>query len=156
MGKFTSGLLAGFLLLCALGTGAQRFDIYPDPQQAAADLKAALARAAAQHKHVIIDFGGNWCTDCIVLDHYFHDDTNKGLLDAGFVLVHVNVGHMDQNEDLAARYQVPLHLGVPALAVLDEKGVLLYSQRSGEFESMRHMQSASVTEFLRQWKRAKS
>jgi thioredoxin 1 len=155
MRKISSVFLAGLLSLSA-ASWAQRADIYPQPAQAAGDLKAALSQAAAEHKHVIIDFGGNWCTDCIVLDHYFHDETNLALLESNYVLVHVNVGHMNLNEDIAAHYQVPLHKGVPALAVLDEKGSLLFSQKTGEFESMRHMESASVTAFLTQWKRSKS
>jgi thioredoxin 1 len=156
MGNFKAAMAAGLLGLCAAGSWAQRVDIYPEPGQAAGDLKAALTQAAAQHKHVIVDFGGNWCTDCIVLDHYFHDDNNKPLLESNYVLVHINVEHMNQNEDIAARYQVPLHKGVPALAVLDENGTLLYSQKTGEFESMRHMETTSVTEFLLQWKRSRS
>ena len=42
--------------------------------------------------------------------------------------------------------------GVPALAVLSERGKLLYSQKSGEFEAMRRMESSAVTQFLVQWK----
>jgi thiol:disulfide interchange protein len=142
-------------LLCTLGMpGAQAFapDIYPPPAQAESDVKLALAQAAATHKHVILDFGGNWCPDCHVLDGYFHDPTNKPLLDADYVLVHVNIGHMDENLAIAERYQIPLKKGVPALAVLNDKGVLLYSQKTGEFEAMRHMQSSAVTEFLMHWK----
>jgi hypothetical protein len=41
---------------------------------------------------------------------------------------------------------------VPALAVLDANGQLLYSQRNAEFQAMRRMDSASVTAFLLQWK----
>jgi hypothetical protein len=41
---------------------------------------------------------------------------------------------------------------VPALAVLSEKGTLLYSQKGGEFEAMRNMESSAVTSFLVQWK----
>jgi thioredoxin 1 len=156
MGRFNAALAAGLLGLCVAGSWAQRVNIYPEPAQATADLKAALTQAADQHKHVIVDFGGNWCTDCIVLDHYFHDDHNKPLLESNYVLVHINVGHLNQNENIAERYQIPLHKGVPALAVLDEKGSLLYSQKSGEFEPMRHMESTAVTEFLLQWKRSKS
>ena len=128
--------------------------IYPEPEQAQADLAAGLKAAAASHKHVIIDFGGNWCGDCQVLDIYFHDPGNKPLLDANYVLIHINIGHMDQNQAIAERYQVPLKRGVPALAVLDEHGRLLYSQRTGEFEAMRGMQSSAVTEFLLHWKRS--
>jgi thioredoxin 1 len=130
--------------------------IYPEPQQAQADLTAALKAAAASHKHVIVDFGGNWCGDCQVLDIYFHDPGNKPLLEANYVLVHVNIGHMDENLTIAQRYQVPLNKGVPALAVLDDHGRLLYSQRTGEFEAMRRMESSAVTSFLLQWKPTKA
>jgi hypothetical protein len=33
-------------------------DIYPPPEQASADIAAALKSAAASHKRVILDFGG--------------------------------------------------------------------------------------------------
>jgi thiol:disulfide interchange protein len=141
--------------LLALATGTARSasgEIYPDPSQARVDLAAALKTAAQSHKRILLDFGGNWCPDCQVLDLYFHDATNRPLLEAGFVLVHVNIGREDANLDLAGQYGVPLAKGVPALAVLDEKGKLLYSQKSGEFEAMRRMDSSAVTAFLRQWK----
>jgi thiol:disulfide interchange protein len=143
------------LLAFAAGTASSATrDIYPAPAQAKADLAAALKTAAATHRRILIDFGGNWCGDCQVLDIYFHDPANRPILDANFVLVHVNIGMMDVNLDLAKRYSVPLNKGVPALAVLSEKGTLLYSQKGGEFEAMRRMESSAVTSFLVQWKPA--
>jgi thioredoxin 1 len=142
-------ILVAFTFLPA--RSAER-DIYPAPDQAKAELAAALAAAAANHKRVIVDFGGNWCTDCHVLDRYFHDSANAPILQANFILVHINIGRMDENLDIAERYQIPLRKGVPALAVLGEKGELLYSQRTGEFEAMRGMQSSAVTDFLVRWK----
>jgi thiol:disulfide interchange protein len=141
------------LLTVAAGTArpAGR-DIYPDPAQAKADLAAALKTAAQTHKRILLDFGGNWCGDCQVLDLYFHDPRNRPILEANFVLVHINIGHMDANTDIAETYQIPLKRGVPALAVLSEKGTLLYSQKSGEFESMRNLESTALTTFLVQWK----
>ena len=141
------------LLTVAAGTArpAGR-DIYPDPAQAKADLAAALKTAAQTHKRILLDFGGNWCGDCQVLDLYFHDPRNRPILEANFVLVHINIGHMDANTDIAETYQIPLKRGVPALAVLSEKGTLLYSQKSGEFESMRNLVSTALTTFLVQWK----
>jgi len=146
---------AGFVALCALAVAAPAValpDIYPAPEQAQTDLTAALKEAAAQHRRVIVDFGGNWCTDCHVLDGYMHDSTNQPLIDANFVVVHVNVGRIDQNLDIAERYGVPLKKGVPAIAVLSAHGKLLYSQTGGEFEDMRHMDSSSVTALLQRWK----
>jgi thiol:disulfide interchange protein len=144
--------LAAYVGLALGSAEARAADIYPDPDRAAADLAAALQNAAAQHRRVIVDFGGNWCTDCRVLDIYFHDPANRPLLEDNFVLVHVNVGRLDRNLDLAERLRIPIEKGVPALAVLAGDGTLLYSQKTGEFEAMRRMQSATVTQFLEQWK----
>jgi thioredoxin 1 len=152
---FRSIALAALLLTAAaLGRSAGR-EIYPDPAQAKADLAAAMKSAAQTHRRILLDFGGNWCGDCQVLDIYFHNADNRPILDANYVLVHVNVGQYDANLDLAAKYGIPLERGVPAVAVLSETGKLLYSQKSGEFESMRRMEPAAVTRFLVQWKPVK-
>lgn len=131
---------------------AAEHDIYPPPDHAKSDLAHALQTAKKEHKRILVDFGGNWCTDCHVLDIYMHDQQNKPILDANFVLVHVNVGRFDANRDIAQKYKIPLEKGVPAMAVLSEAGTLLYSQKSGEFETMRQMKSSSVTQFLAQWR----
>jgi thiol:disulfide interchange protein len=144
-------LTIGLALAAGAANSASR-DIYPDPAQAKADLAAALKTAAQTHKRILLDFGGNWCPDCQVLDLYFHDARNRPILEANFVLVHVNVGHMDANVDIAEKYQIPLRRGVPALAVLSDKGALLYSQKDGEFESIRNLESSALTTFLVQWK----
>ncbi len=131
-------------------------EIYPDPAEAKADIAHALATAASTHKRVLLDFGGNWCGDCQVLDIYMHNSQNAPLLESNFVLVHVNVGQYDANLDLAKKYGIPLEKGVPAVAVLSATGKLLYSQKSGEFESMRRMDPNAVTKFLIQWKAGKA
>ncbi|MGO8756909.1 MAG: thioredoxin family protein [Terracidiphilus sp.] len=138
-------------LACGTAKPAGR-EIYPPPSQARSDLAAALKTAAATHRRILLDFGGNWCGDCQVLDIYLHDPRNKPLLEANFVLVDINIGHMDANLDLAEKYQVPLQRGVPAVAVLSETGKLLYSQKNGEFEAMRRMESSAVTAFLVEWR----
>jgi len=126
--------------------------LYPDIAQAKQDIAAALAQAGKENKRVLLDFGGNWCGDCQVLNIYFHAPANRALLDRNYVLVPVNVGHLDQNLDLATKYGVPLVKGVPALAVLDSKGELVYSQHNAEFESMGRVDPGAVTAFLLQWK----
>jgi len=125
------------------------YDETGDPREAIA---AGLKQAKAEHKRVILDFGGDWCGDCQVLDIYFHEAPNDEIVAKHFVIVHIFIGHMDKNIDLASSYGIPISRGVPALAVLDSKGKVLYSQKSGEFEDMRHLDSASLTEFLNKWK----
>ena len=74
------------------------------------------------------------------------------MLAKSFVVVHVDIGRFDKNVDVAEKYDVPLKQGVPALAVVDAGGKLLYAQKAGEFGDMRYMHEDSVTEFLERWK----
>jgi thiol:disulfide interchange protein len=126
--------------------------LYSDKANPRADIAAALATAKREHKRVLLDFGGDWCGDCQVLDIYFHQPPNAQLLEKNFVLVHVWIGQMDKNIDIAAKYGVPIKRGVPALAVLSPEGKVIYSQGTGQFSDMRHMESKSVTQFLEKWK----
>ena len=148
-------LAAGWMLWAAAARPASR-EIYPDPSQAKADLAAALKTAAQGHKRVIVDFGGNWCGDCQVLDIYFHNAKNLPILESNFVLVHINIGRMDENLDIAEHYGIPVTLGVPALAVLGSNGKILYGQRGGEFSHMGKMEASAVTKFLVQWRPPKA
>jgi thiol:disulfide interchange protein len=127
-------------------------DLYPATANAHEDIRQAILKAAAEHKNVLLIFGGNWCIDCHLLDLYFHDPGNASLLSANYVVVDVNIGEYDKNLDLASKYGIPLSKGVPALAVLDGAGHLIYAQRNKEFENMRVLDSAAVTRFLQQWK----
>lgn len=147
-------LALAILGLCCMAFASGR-EIYPAPALAKPQIAAALRTAARTHKRVLLDFGGDWCGDCQVLDIYFHNAQNLPILEANFVLVHVNVGHFDANLDLAKKYGIPLQKGVPALAVLSDTGKLLYTQKGGEFEKMAHMESGDVTHFLVQWKPGK-
>ena len=144
-------LAAALLLFGPLASAAER--IYPATSAASADIDAALQQAAATHRRVLIDFGGDWCPDCKVLDLRLREPANAALLQRHYVLVHVNVGDagIKANFDVAERYGIPLKKGVPALALLDSDGRLVYSQKNGEFESMRSMDRTSVTDFLTKW-----
>jgi|GEM_PF-257799 len=126
--------------------------IYDETTDPKVDIAAALKQAKREHKNVILDFGGDWCGDCQVLDIYFRQSPNDALLAKNFILVHVFIGHLDLNVDVAEKYGIPLKKGVPALAVVNPSGKVLYSQKTGEFEDMRHMDAQSVTDFLDRWK----
>lgn len=145
-------LMAATVLTASWAYSAGR-EIYPDPSLAKAQIAAALHTAAREHKRVLLDFGGNWCGDCIVLDMYLHSGQNLPLLEKNFVLVHVNVGQLDTNLDIAQRYGVPVTHGVPEVAVLSESGKLLYSSKDKALElAVQRGDTAAVTKFLAEWK----
>jgi thiol:disulfide interchange protein len=126
--------------------------IYPEVDAAQGEIKAALTQARREHKRVLVDFGGDWCGDCQMLNYWFHQAPNADLLAKHYVLVDVNIGHIDQNLEIGAKYGVPLNKGVPALAVLRADGTVVYAQKGGEFEDFRHNNPADLTAFLEKWK----
>jgi thioredoxin-related protein len=131
-------------------------DIYPANVDAKAEIAEALATAAKTHRRVILVFGGNWCYDCHVLDTAFHSSEIAPTLNSNFVVVHVDVGEFNKNLGIADKYEVPLKNGVPASAVLESDGKLLFSQKQGEFESARSLATEDVLAFLNRWKPAKA
>jgi thioredoxin 1 len=155
IGVRRAGAIALFAAISFAQPALARPSIYPEPEKAAADIAAAQQAASAEGKRVLVEFGGDWCGDCIVLDRIFHQPENEALLQQRYVLVHVNVGDhgIDRNGEVAERYGIPLKKGVPALAVLKGDGEVVYSQKNGEFESMRRMDPKSVNEFLDRWSR---
>ena len=130
----------------------------PNPQlyradaNATQDIRRALATAGKQHKNVLLDFGGNWCIDCHVLENAFHQPRIAPLLNSNYIVVHVDVGKYDKNLDLAKKYHVNLEKGVPSLAVLDAMGKVLYA--TGDFERARMMSEDDVIQFLDKWRPA--
>ena len=127
-------------------------DLYPPENDANAQIKTALTRAARDHKRVLIVFGANWCYDCHVLDAAFHSAEIEPLLEANFFVVHVDIGKGDRNQDIMRRYGVPMEKGIPALVVLESDGKLLYSQRNGEFEAARSLGPEDLLASLNKWK----
>jgi thiol:disulfide interchange protein len=128
-------------------------NLYPKGANAKEEIQEAVARAAREHKRVILVFGANWCYDCHVLDFALHNSDAAAVAEKGFIIVHVDIGDDGKmNAGLASAYKVPLDKGVPALAVLDGTGKLLYSQQNGEFEAARSLDPDDLIAFLEEWK----
>jgi thioredoxin 1 len=125
--------------------------IYPtgDARQ---EIQSALTQARQQHKNILLVFGADWCYDCHVLEKAFHRPDVAAVLNANYVIADIDVGEGDKNLDLAAAYQIPLNRGVPAIAVLDANGTLIYSQKNGEWERARALAPRDLLVFLDKWR----
>ncbi|MGB9237182.1 MAG: thioredoxin family protein [Terriglobales bacterium] len=126
--------------------------IYSVTADAHAEIKEALKKAQAKHKRVIVVFGANWCYDCHVLDAAFHRADLALIIAANYEVVHVDIGKGEKNQDLMAKYEVPMKRGIPGLAVLEADGKLVYSQKNGEFENARGLSPEDFRAFLEKWK----
>jgi thioredoxin 1 len=146
-------LLFFFVLVWAAGFARAASDIiYNEKADARKQVRAAIVRASREHKNIVLDFGGNWCEDCHILEAQMEKPELASLIGANFIVVNIDVARFDKNLDLATQYHVPLKKGVPALAVLDSHGKLLHSQEQGEFENARSMTFESIKRFFEEWK----
>jgi thioredoxin-related protein len=127
-------------------------DLYPTDADAKQEIDDALRQASIEKKRVLLIFGGNWCYDCHVLDRALHEGAAGKIVKESFLLVHVDIGEGDKNLDLIKLYKIPLDKGVPAVAILDGGGKLLYSSGEGEFEAARSMMKKDLVRFLLSWK----
>lgn len=127
-------------------------NLYDKKADAKAEIAEAVTAAKKDRERVLLVFGANWCYDCHVLDRAFHQPDVAALL-KHFQVVHVDIGDDGKkNNDVAEKYEVPLGRGIPALAVLDADGKLLFAQKNGEWESARSMDPDEVVAFLEKWK----
>ncbi len=127
-------------------------DLYPADADAKKEIDEALKQAVADHKRVLLVFGGNWCYDCHVLDRALHEGAAGQVAKESFLLVHVDVGEFDKNLDLVKKYKTSLDKGVPAVVILSADGSVLYGSNDGEFEAARSMMKKDLLAFLMHWK----
>ena len=130
-------------------------DIYSPSADASTDITAALAQAKAGHRHVLLDFGANWCVWCHRLHHTLDTDAQVAAAlsrDFVVVMVDVNTRHgVHRNADVNARYGNPVQHGLPVLVVLDADGKQLTTQDSGALEEGAGHSPAKILAFLAHW-----
>src|SRR3569623_467423 len=99
--------------------------VYPYDQAADANraVARAKARARAQQKLLLVDLGGNWCADCILLTMTIDQQPAlKAFLEKHYELGLVDVGRFDKNLQVPAHWGITERLeGVPALLVVAPK-----------------------------------
>ena len=144
-------ILAAAVALTGLARAASDA-VYDEKADAPKVVAAAIAEVSRSGKRIVLDFGANWCPDCHALDAQMHKAELAAIVEKNFLVVKIDVGSMDKNLDLAQKYGVPLRCGIPALAVLDPQGKLLYAQNQGQFADARHLCFESIQAFFEQWK----
>ena len=123
------------------------FDPARDPK---ADLAAAMTKAAAQHKRIILDVGGEWCGWCRYMDDFLtaHPVLSK-TRDRSYVWLKINYSEENENKAFLAAY--PDIEGYPHLFVLDTDGKLLQSQDTSAFERGEVYSAGAILKFLKDW-----
>jgi thioredoxin-related protein len=146
------GFLLLFLLVIGCAGKQTTESVYNEKADAHRDVASAIAHAEQSKKNIVLIFGANWCPDCRALHAQMHKPELASIIEENFVVVEIDLGRDDKNLDLAQQYHVPIRHGIPALAVLDSQGKLLYAMDRGQFADARNMSFESIKAFFEQWK----
>lgn len=98
---------------------------YEMDAKASKDVDAALARAVAADKRVLLVMGANWCHDSRGLAGWFEQPRFAAMLKTKYEVVYVDVGYRDRNIDIAQRFGIKKIKGTPTVLVLSPRGALL-------------------------------
>lgn len=140
-------------VMFVLNVWAQETKLYNPAADAERDITAAIDNAKANHKFVLIQAGGNWCSWCIEFARFAKaDPTIDSLISSSFVWYHLNWSKENKNEKMMARYGYPQRFGFPVFIILDENGHRLHTQNSEYLEDgKKSYNKQKVLAFLENW-----
>ncbi len=131
----------------------KREPIYEEEPNGEELIAAALKEARLEGKHVLVEWGGNWCGWCYKLHDVFHNDKLVAPIVAEeyqLVLVDSNT-----NRELMEHYGgKDTRFAYPHLTVLDADGKVLTNQETGSLEIGPKHDPEKVASFLKEWRPA--
>lgn len=142
------------LALCfSVSAVAQETKLYNPYANADSAIKAAVKKAKAEHKYVLLQGGGNWCKWCIEFARFCKADPKiDSVMNASFVWYHLNWSKENENKKTFAKYGYPQRFGYPVFIILDGDGKRLNTQNSEYLEDGKQSYDrAKVQAFLEMW-----
>jgi thiol:disulfide interchange protein len=150
-----------YILICALiggfslGLSAQdlsTFHVYRPEEDAVASLQQAVQTAAAAHKNVFVQIGGNWCIWCA---RFYQLSTSDPQIDsafkADFIVYHLNYSKENLNLPILAKLGYPQRFGFPVFVILNSTGAPVHIQNSEYLEQGKGYNKEKIISFLNDW-----
>ena len=123
---------------------ADRYDPQRDPTK---DLAAASEEAKRSNKNIFVVVGGEWCSWCHTLEHFFQEHSDlEALLDKNYVTMKVSFSQENPNRAFLSHF--PYIHGYPHIFILDADGKLIHSQSTNVLEDGHSYNAKRIEEFL--------
>jgi thioredoxin-related protein len=145
-----TALLVMFAFSVTLGQDAKK--LYDPSLDGMKQINEALALAKASNKHVLIQYGGNWCGWCIKFDAFCKADAElTQVINDNYIPVKLN--YDPTNKNLAANEYLgnPTRFGFPVFIILDTKGKPIHIQDSALLEEGQGYSKQKVMGFFKNW-----
>jgi thioredoxin-related protein len=152
MKPFILAMIAVFASMSLMQAQTEQVKIYNPDADAKADIAAAIKKAKAENKHVVLMIGGNWCPWCVKLHGFIGQDMQiDSLIKADYIWVMVNYSKENKNLEVLKELEYPQRFGFPVLIVLDQKGRRLHTQDSWYLEKDKFYDKEKLMHFLKMW-----
>src|ERR1051325_5156411 len=106
MKRIIVALVVSLSLVNAYSQDMTKFNLYKPDEKAEQEITAAVKRAKSEGKHVFIQKGGNWSIWCARFHDFVSNDTKiDSIINAGYVVYHLNYSKENYNAKLLAKYR---------------------------------------------------
>jgi thioredoxin-related protein len=143
-------IMLSIVSVIALGQDPKK--LYDPSFDGMKQIKEAVAAAKYAGKHVLIQFGGNWCPWCIRFDAFSKADPEISKMIADYYIP-VKLNYSPENYNDAANIYLgnPSRFGFPVFIILDGNGKVLHIQDSGLLEEGEGYSQKKVAGFFKNW-----
>ena len=154
MRKKIAGIFVAAILLTSFGTGfsQEAKKLYDPSLDGMKQLKEAIASVKSTGKHLLIQYGGNWCPWCVKFAGFCKDDPDiSKLISDNYIWVKLNYSPENKNLPSNEFLGNPKRFGFPVLIIVDGKGKVLHIQDSSLLEEGQGYNKEKITDFLKNW-----
>ncbi len=152
MKKISLFILLTFISGAAFSQDMTKFKLYSPTENAEKGIAGAVKEAKEKGKHVFIQIGGNWCIWCARFNDFITTDQSiDSLVQANYIVYHLNYSKENYNAALLAKYRFPQRFGFPVFLILDGNGTLVHTQNSEYLEEGKSYNKSKVVEFFQGW-----
>jgi thiol:disulfide interchange protein len=109
----------------------------------------ALRKSKILNKILMVEFGGDWCEDCVVLNRNLEAVGVRDYFQTHFILLRVEVDQSDRNLDVAKSMDAGVEHGVPTAVFFGPDGARIGATNKGELEPSRDYKPDQILAFLK-------
>ena len=152
--KKTLGLLmiSAFLIFSGVVIAQEPKKLYDPSLDGMKQIREAVDKASGQGKHVLIQYGGNWCSWCRKFDAFCKADSSiSAIIALNYIPVKLNYDPTNRNDEANIYLGNPARFGFPVFIILDGKGKVIHIQDSSLLEEGSGYSKQKVAGFFSQW-----
>ena len=150
--KLKAIITVSLIFLFTVSNAQEAKKLYDPTLDGMKQIKEAVGKAAKEGKHVLIQYGGNWCHWCIRFDAFCKADTSiSNIITANYIPVKLNYDPANKNDEANAFLGNPARFGFPVFIIVDGKGNVIHIQDSSLLEEGKGYSKEKVTGFFTQW-----